>query len=346
MRGLAKGLRNIQGVAVLVKLGLDYGLTTSNCLIDSDIPEAYLNDPSAMITREQLIQVIRNLHMQIEDITGYGVLAGSHCHTSTLGILGLALTSSPNIREALILALRFFNLTFALAHFSLKEIDHHTIVTIDASFLPLDIRRFIIERATSTLVTILHDLYPKKSAVDSIDFTFPITQQIEPYLAIFGVQPTFSTKANVVRLRTDILLRTLPQANTLMLKIAIQQCQKLSDQLIGKISFTTQIRELLTHNISVWSDMESIARYFCITSRTLRRRLAEEGTTFINLRDEVRITIAIEYLTSSQLSIYEISSLLNYSSPTSFITAFKRLKGSTPSIFRKKASGNGNDNFT
>lgn len=338
MRGLAKGLRNVQGVVVLVKLGLDYGLTTSDCLLDSNIPEAYLNDPSAMITLEQLIQVIRNLHAQIKDITGYGLLAGSHCHISTLGILGLALTSSPNSREALILALHFFNLTYSLAHFSMKEIDHHTIITIDASFLPLDIRRFITERATSTLVTILHDLYPKQSAIDSINFMFPAGQQTEHYLEILGVQPTFSAKANIIRLRTDILLRTLPQANALTLKTAIQQCQKLSDQLIGKVNFTTQIRELLTHNISAWSDMESIARYFCITSRTLRRRLAEEGTTFINLRDEVRITIAIEYLTSTELSIYDISSLLNYSSPTSFITAFKRLRGSTPSVFRKQAT--------
>ena len=82
--------------------------------------------------------------------------------------------------------------------------------------------------------------------------------------------------------------------------------------------------------------MSEISASLCMTTRTLRRRLVQEGVTFAELRDEVRVAMADELLTVPQLSIPQIAERLGYAEPTSFINAFKRWHGVTPHAFRIK----------
>lgn len=58
--------------------------------------------------------------------------------------------------------------------------------------------------------------------------------------------------------------------------------------------------------------------------RTLRRRLDMEGTSFTKIRDEVRLTLAEDMLSTTRLSVEHIATHLSYAEPTCFINAFKR----------------------
>src|SRR5271157_5646385 len=61
--------------------------------------------------------------------------------------------------------------------------------------------------------------------------------------------------------------------------------------------------------------------------RTLSRRLSGEGTTFAAVVDELRRSLALEYLKEPGFTLSQIAWLLGYESPTSFNHAFKRLDG-------------------
>lgn len=83
-------------------------------------------------------------------------------------------------------------------------------------------------------------------------------------------------------------------------------------------------------------DMEAVASDLCLTPRTLRRRLDDEGTTFSAIRDEVRLALAEELLSMTELSIGEIAGRLGYADPTCFTNAFKGWKdGMTPLAWRR-----------
>ncbi len=69
--------------------------------------------------------------------------------------------------------------------------------------------------------------------------------------------------------------------------------------------------------------------------RTLRRRLADEGTTFEALRDEMRFTIAKEFLAMTDLPMGEISAALGFASPGVFSEAFRKWSGATPGQWRR-----------
>ena len=84
-------------------------------------------------------------------------------------------------------------------------------------------------------------------------------------------------------------------------------------------------------------DMEEVANGLHLTVRTLRRRLRKEGTSFAQLRDEVRMALAEALLAGPRLSMEQIAERLGYADATSFGNAFKRCRGRTPCSFR---SGN------
>ena len=80
--------------------------------------------------------------------------------------------------------------------------------------------------------------------------------------------------------------------------------------------------------------MTNIASELAISSRTLQRRLHQEGTTFQEVLDELREELARHYLSATEYSSAEISFLLGYEEPNSFFRAFRTWTGETPEIVR------------
>lgn len=80
--------------------------------------------------------------------------------------------------------------------------------------------------------------------------------------------------------------------------------------------------------------LEDVAANFNITSRSLQRRLQEEGSSFQQLSDEIRKSLAMEYVHSGKYALKEISALLGYNEASAFTRAFKRWTGRAPMEFR------------
>jgi AraC-like DNA-binding protein len=73
-----------------------------------------------------------------------------------------------------------------------------------------------------------------------------------------------------------------------------------------------------------------IAAQLGMSERALRRRLAEEGTSFGEVLDHLRNRLALQYLEDDRVSIKQIAWLLGYSEPGAFNHAFKRWTGTSP----------------
>ncbi|MDY6998627.1 MAG: helix-turn-helix domain-containing protein [Actinomycetota bacterium] len=82
---------------------------------------------------------------------------------------------------------------------------------------------------------------------------------------------------------------------------------------------------------------QGVARHLGISTRTLQRRLGEEGLTFQRLLADLRAQLAHHYLTQSALPLTEIAFLLGYDNTNSFHRAFNQWTGSTPSGVRAAA---------
>jgi len=83
--------------------------------------------------------------------------------------------------------------------------------------------------------------------------------------------------------------------------------------------------------------LDAAASRMGMSSRTLRRRLREEGTRFQDVLDRARCALAKHYLDEPKLALGEVAFLLGFSEPSAFHRAFKRWTGATPLSHRRGA---------
>jgi AraC-like DNA-binding protein len=81
--------------------------------------------------------------------------------------------------------------------------------------------------------------------------------------------------------------------------------------------------------------MEQVADKLNMSSRTLRRSLNTENTSFQTIADAVRHDMACRYLQNSQLSLDDIAHLVGFTETTNFRRAFKRWQGTPPASYRR-----------
>lgn len=78
----------------------------------------------------------------------------------------------------------------------------------------------------------------------------------------------------------------------------------------------------------------NVAKQLGMSVRSLRRHLAQEGTSFGDVLDGLRNRLAVRYLEDQPISLQQIAWLLGYSEVGAFNHAFKRWTGTSPSRAR------------
>lgn len=319
---------------LMAELADEYGLSAGQYLAGTGLRQVHLSDPKTIVSGEQELRMIRNLVERLDDVPGLGIEAGARYHFTAFGVLGFALVSSRTPRGALDVALQYFPLTFCFTRFLVTDTDFETRVLVDDAELPDDVVRFVVERDITALLTVARDLYTLGPILRRLQLRSLPSARVTDYENWFGVKPLFGCDCNLVTLDRPRIERPLPQANELALHAALDQCSKLLEARKSRSGFASTVRERMIAGAARMPTMAQIAKGLCMTARTLRRRLEDEGTTFAELRDEVRLTLAEELLVGPQLSIEQIAERLGYAETTSFINAFKRWRGRTPHAFR------------
>jgi len=81
--------------------------------------------------------------------------------------------------------------------------------------------------------------------------------------------------------------------------------------------------------------VQYIADQLFISSKTLQRRLKGENITFSSLLNNIRLSLAQNYLTQGSWNISEVSFLLGFTEPSNFTRWFKGVSGQSPVEYKK-----------
>jgi AraC-like DNA-binding protein len=116
--------------------------------------------------------------------------------------------------------------------------------------------------------------------------------------------------------------------------------RKHAEQMLAELpkthNLTEKVRTLIAAELPHGQPrIGQIARQLSMSSRTLERRLENDGTTFTALLDDLRRGLAEKYVVSRDLSLSEVAFLLGFSHSAAFHRAFKRWTGQTPLIYRR-----------
>lgn len=102
-------------------------------------------------------------------------------------------------------------------------------------------------------------------------------------------------------------------------------------------SMTERVRRMIEAGPRTgrWPGAEDIARRLAMSQETVRRKLAEEGTSVRQLIEDVRRDTAVESLVRGTESVADLATRLGFSEPSAFTRAFRRWTGSTPGAYRR-----------
>ena len=96
-----------------------------------------------------------------------------------------------------------------------------------------------------------------------------------------------------------------------------------------------EVEKLLPHGKA---QRRTVAKALAMSTRTLARRLAVQETTYEEVVDQLRRSLALQYLKDPGMSLSQIAWQLGYEQSTSFNHAFRRWTGRSPSEVRKRKS--------
>ena len=149
----------------------------------------------------------------------------------------------------------------------------------------------------------------------------------------FGRRPRFNAGANSLILSAEDAARPLTGADPALAEIVRKRLDKLlaARAVAQSGAVTTRVRALMVEEFGQRAmTPDLVAGALSISRRTLTRRLADEGTSFRQLLDEVRADFARALLQDRTVSIADIAFFLHYSEPAAFHRSFRRWTGKTP----------------
>ncbi|MGG5873762.1 AraC family transcriptional regulator [Pseudomonas peli] len=327
--------RSITSVQLLTQLGIDHGLSVERCLHNTGLSPLQLAELHSEIEGPQELQLIRNLIDALPAQYDLGLQAGLRYQLTTYGIWGYALLSSQTFRQAADLGLRYLDLTFAFNRITLCEDANQAHLQLDGSHLPGQVRDFLLLRDTVAVMVIQRELTGAKIPLSRVQLSMPAPADPTRFVEQFGLLPEFACTQNRISFSRHLLDLPLPRANPHNAQLCELQCQALLAKRQVRSGLAGQIRDRLLSTPGRLPDMELIANELNISSRTLRRRLEDQGSSFRQLQEEVRQALAEELLAIASLSQEEIAERLGYSEVSNFLHAFKRWKGQTPGQYRQ-----------
>ncbi len=174
----------------------------------------------------------------------------------------------------------------------------------------------------------------KKLAPHEVRFVAPLATRnnLVEYQEHFGCTVSFGQENCQIILEQDAMHLPIKSSDERLLKVLKLHCDQLLQEhySVGSV-FTTRIRENIIDLLpSGRGKAKFIAAEMGLTERTLLRRLADEGTSFSKIREDLRCDLATKYIQDKRLSLKQVAYLLGYGDQSAFSVAFRRWKGCTP----------------
>ncbi len=109
-------------------------------------------------------------------------------------------------------------------------------------------------------------------------------------------------------------------------------------QSLNSGTIATAVRQMLVQTLpSGQSDQDTIARRLHRSRSTLQRQLSAEGTSYRQILETTRRTLAERYLREGEYSQAQIAFMIGFADQSNFARAFKRWTGVSPGEYRKAA---------
>lgn len=325
--------RTINGISILISYLASRNIPVHSILDGSGITVADLQNPDKYIRTDQELIIYRKIQkLKIEP--EIGLIIGEQAHVGIHGNLGVAAMLSDTIMAAATIALRYTELTLTYFHYELTVKDNLAFLKMKELVDLGDLTQFVCELEFVSVYRMCRDVIGRQFPLHEVHIAYSKPDYGSQYDKYFNCAVTFNAPDHMFVFDAQLLNTPLPKANPLMKKVYEEECRKLSIRLKECETFSDKIYNELYFYKDGQLTMEEIAHQLNMTTRTLRRKLTAEGTTYKAIVSDFLLKKAISLLTTTVLPIEKIAEKLGYSDTPNFYHAFKIWTGTSPGKYR------------
>lgn len=247
------------------------------------------------------------------------------------GALGYLLTQSQNLRSAVLAMGRYLRIIADGINATCDDVPGGAKLTwsypADLSCSLTQFNAFAAALVVCRLRSCLSsDWHPRL-----VQFSQKEPVALDSYRAMFGPKVSFGQQMNCLTFSDINLDRPNFAADSRLFGVV----QKLADILLeerkSKETFSVAVANVLVDIFGVSTpSLSCVADKLKMSSRTVQRRLADEGTTFDAVLDSTRRSVGNRLLTDTQVPMTDIAFMLGFSELSAFTRAARRWYGVPP----------------
>lgn len=248
-----------------------------------------------------------------------------------LGMMGVAMVSAPRLRDGLQAMVGFSTLEAGYLRFKVSVGQPETTVLLLIDDLVGDTLDLHVESVMSLLQEYLEDIVGNMGKQLRFNISYPEQGRRERYEQHLHGSIYFNQPVNGLVFPTDWLNQPSPHADTDLWYLARRY---LTDQLQNAkgaqaTPFSSHLRSVLSAQQPPLPDIPQMAESMHLSTRTLNRRLKEEGTTFRQLKLEAVHAWSTRMLLDGW-PVEAVALELGYDNPANFRRSFREHMGKSP----------------
>lgn len=303
-------------------------------LAGTGMDEAMLMRGDGFLSWAVVHRLVSNL-LQLSPPAGLALQAGHSVIPTLHGPMGIAAMSSDTLGDAMHTFRKYMASRSQVLVVDMRE--ELPFQVMSYRLLPEDdeVRRFLMQAIIASSMACIEFLLGEKVQGAELRFNWPAPSDIPDYQQIFpGSVLVFSAPEAEIGLPAHYMQRALLSRDRQMRAIAEQQCDAIKESLRRQGLFSENILQHLRAQEGAMPSLQDMAAALNLSSRTVIRRLKEEGTRYQDLADSEASRRAAFLLGLPGANVAAVAAQLGYSEPASFRRAFRRWFGVTPSEFR------------
>ncbi|MGW3960686.1 AraC family transcriptional regulator [Amycolatopsis sp. NPDC005003] len=322
--------------ALAVTAGQD-GVDLHPLFASVGLDESLLSSPALRVSYRQGAAVIeRTLALTGDEHLGLRV--GAVQHPTTWGLLGFALMASDTLEHAITTGVKYQNLSGAMLVWSAGWEPDGFVVRValpDPALYPA-VAVFLVEEAFASAVALIRLAVGAQFTPGRVEFAFAAPRDGGPFDELFCCPVVFGAAHNRLVLEPASVRTALPGRDP----VAHTSTLQLLDGELAEPRGRQELLELL--EISIAQALPTVptfaeqARRHSASERTLRRRLAECGTTYEQLVDGVRRERVELLLRRPEHTLRDIAHQAGFSDERALRRAVRRWHGIGPLELRDR----------
>ncbi|MDF1780941.1 MAG: AraC family transcriptional regulator ligand-binding domain-containing protein [Alcanivoracaceae bacterium] len=291
-------------------------------------------NPSARLPLHVFEQAVHRA-LELTKAPWLGWEFGASLNLSSHGFLGYAAMSSETLRDSLELAVKFLQTRGTVLELQLFVEGETAVIQVDELVALNDVAPFMIESFFSSLHFMGSHLMGETYLDGELRFAYPEPKYFEKMRPIIPVNVLFDCAYHQMRFPAHRLDQKLLFADPRLTRMAADQCEQELASIKSPPKLLGQVRRIILGEAGRFPSVEETASELHMSSRTLKRKLQQLGTSYQRIMDDLRKGLAVEYLTQTQRTVDEIAIQLGYSDASNFARAFRRWTKKSPSDYRR-----------